>query len=215
MIGKIMLINFFMRIIKLVIHKKKCRNLNRHNQTNVSNVFDINIVKVGRNTYGTLKVMGWDNPEEFLDIGHYVSIAEDVTFILGGNHHYSGITTYPVSAKTNNDTVIDASSNGAIVIEDDVWIGYRATILSGVRVGRGAIIAAGSVVTKDVAPYTIVGGNPARKIKNRLSDIDQAIAAQVDFSKLDLNLLSKEDVANFYIAPNLTIINKLKQFYKA
>ncbi|WP_262230549.1 DapH/DapD/GlmU-related protein [Stenotrophomonas maltophilia] len=61
-------------------------------------------------------------------------------------------------------------SDSRLVIEDDVWVGFGAIVLSGVRIGRGSIIAAGAVVTKDVEPYSIVGGNPARKISQRLPD---------------------------------------------
>ena len=60
--------------------------------------------------------------------------------------------------------------NGDIIIENDVWVGARSTIMSGVKISNGAVVAAGSVVTKDVPPYTIVGGNPARIIKYRFDE---------------------------------------------
>jgi chloramphenicol O-acetyltransferase type B len=66
-------------------------------------------------------------------------------------------------------TILGKGVNSKVIIEDDVWIGYGAIIMSGVKIRRGSIIAAGSVVTKDVEPYSIVGGNPAKLIKYRFS----------------------------------------------
>lgn len=85
------------------------------------------------------------------------------------------------------DGGLDATSKGDILVGDDVWIGYRSTILSGVEIGQGAIIAAGSVVTKNVPPYAVVGGNPARVIRFRFSE--RIISKLMD---LDFSLLSKE-----------------------
>lgn len=208
-----MLINFISRQLKLIKHKKKWRSLNKHNQTNASNIYDVSKIVVGRNTYGRLNVMGWGHPCEFLDIGNYVSIADNVTFILGGNHQYTGITTYPISAKTNNEPYIDASSNGPILIEDDVWIGYGSIIMSGITIGRGAIIAAGAVVTKNVEPYVIVGGNPARVIKRRISEEEQLVASKVDFSRLNMTLVKNEDIHIFYKKPCESMHKLLQKYY--
>jgi len=92
--------------------------------------------------------------------------SEDVLFLLGGNHNIETFSTYPFKVMILGEKK-EAWSKGPIIVEDDVWIGTRAMILSGVRIGQGAIIAAGAVVTKDVPPYSIVGGNPAKIIKYR------------------------------------------------
>lgn len=98
-----------------------------------------------------------------------MSIAPDVHFILSGNHQTETLFTYPIqSLLTNGHCPKDSVSKGAVIIEDEVWIGYGALILSGVTIGKGSIIAAGSVVTRDVPPYAIVGGNPAKIIRYRL-----------------------------------------------
>lgn len=82
--------------------------------------------------------------------------------------HYTVIQTLSHDAQASDFHGVP----GAVTIEDDVWVGARALILPGVKIGQGAIIGAGSVVTKNVGPYTIVAGNPAKKIKDRSRDLD-------------------------------------------
>lgn len=81
----------------------------------------------------------------------------------------------------------EALSKGNIIIEDDVWIGQGAIILSGVTIGRGSVIGAGAVVAKDIPPYSIVVGNPGKVIKKRFSDEIIEKLMKVDYSKLDEN----------------------------
>lgn len=81
----------------------------------------------------------------------------------------SGVSTYPFKRKLFHGGE-EAVSKGDIIVGDDVWVGYGATILSGVHIGQGAVIAAGAVVNKDVPPYAIVGGIPAKVIKYRFSE---------------------------------------------
>lgn len=108
-----------------------------------------------------------------LIIGKFCAIARDVTFIMNGaNHKMSGFSTYPFEIFGNGWEKVkpDISAypyRGDTEIGNDVWIGYRATLMPGVRVGHGAIIASRSVVTGDVPDYAIVGGNPARVIRYR------------------------------------------------
>lgn len=102
-------------------------------------------------------------------IGNFCSIAQNVT-IQQFNHNIKRPTTYAIQYMIFNHSFLeDVVSKGDIVIEEDVWIGSNAVILSGVHIGRGAVIAAGAVVSEDVAPYSIVGGVPAREIKKRFS----------------------------------------------
>ena len=110
-----------------------------------------------------------------LIIGKFCMIASDVTFIMNGANHLSdAISTYPFAIFgedwSNAMEGKEYPTKGNTMIGNDVWIGYGATIMPGVTIGDGAIIATKSVVTKDVAPYTIVGGNPATAIRKRFSE---------------------------------------------
>ena len=104
--------------------------------------------------------------DEPISIGKYCSISYDVKFVVDdGKHQYNTISSYPF--KSNQ-----IGEKRGIEIGNDVWIGLGCTILYGVKIGDGATIAAGSVVTKDVAPYTVVGGVPAKLIKEKCSRED-------------------------------------------
>lgn len=101
-------------------------------------------------------------------------IASDVKFIMNGaNHLTNSLTAYPFAIFGNGwENAMNNKSypqKGDINIGNDVWIGYNATIMAGVTIGDGAIIATNSTVIKDVEPYSIVGGNPATEIKKRFS----------------------------------------------
>lgn len=185
-------------IFKLYYHKKKWRSLNKNNNTTIANVFNLSKVKVGKYTYGPLKVYDWGAENEKLIIGNYVSIAQDVRFMLGGNHRYDTFLTYPFRSMCSKGCQ-EAYSKGPIIVNDDVWIGMSSMILSGVTIGKGAVIAAGSVVTKNVPEYTIVGGNPAKIIKyrfdkNLISKINKVNISEFteEFIKSNVNLLYNE-----------------------
>jgi virginiamycin A acetyltransferase len=114
---------------------------------------------------------------ERLIIGKFCSIACGTKFIFNSaNHTLSSLSTYPFPLfyeEWNLDKTNVAKSwdnKGDIIIGNDVWIGYEAIIMSGVTIGDGAIIATRSIVTKDVPPYTIVGGTPAKQIRKRFND---------------------------------------------
>lgn len=174
-------------MIKYYIKKKlffnKWRSKNRHNDTSPGNIFNMDNVKVGKATYGVLDVLMYNN-ENKLVIGNFCSIAPGVTFVLSADHYINNISTFPFKVKFLHSQKYEGYSKGDIVVEDDVWIGYGATVLSGVSIGQGAIIAAGAVVTRDVPKYAIVGGVPATIIKYRFETelIDELV--KVDYSKL-------------------------------
>ena len=111
-----------------------------------------------------------------LIIGKFCALATGVKFIMNGaNHKISGFSTYPFQIFGNGWEKVtpeldELPNKGNTVIGNDVWIGYEAVIMPGVEIGDGAIIASKSVVTKDVSPYTVVGGNPAKVIKKRFAD---------------------------------------------
>ncbi|MEB3215727.1 MAG: Vat family streptogramin A O-acetyltransferase [Nostocales cyanobacterium 94392] len=111
-----------------------------------------------------------------LIIGKFCALATGVKFIMNGaNHQISGFSTYPFQIFGNGWERImpqldELSNKGDTVIGNDVWIGYEALIMPGVQIGDGAIIGSKSVVTTNVLPYTIVGGNPAKVIRKRFAD---------------------------------------------
>lgn len=117
----------------------------------------------------------FDFIDDKLIIGKFCMIASDVKFIMnGGNHLTEAISAYPFSIFGNGwEHAMEGKSfpnKGNIVIGNDVWIGHNATIMAGVTVGDGAIISTNATVVKDVLPYTIVGGNPAKEIRKRFDD---------------------------------------------
>ena len=111
-----------------------------------------------------------------LIIGKFCMIASGVKFIMNGaNHKMDGITTYPFSIfgkgwEKVTPTLEELPIKGDTVIGNDVWIGSNATIMPGIHIGDGAIIATNSTVTRNVDPYSIVGGNPAKEIRKRFSE---------------------------------------------
>ena len=128
----------------------------------------------GRFTYGRPLIGYRNNTAKFI-CGNFCSISNTVMIYLGGNHHAEWVTTYPfghvhkdVFSNTNGES--HPSTKGDVIIGNDVWIADNVKILSGVKIGDGAIIANNSHVIKDVEPYSIVGGNPARFIKYRFSE---------------------------------------------
>lgn len=170
LLKRIPVIRTILRNMELSTFQRNWRKRNKHNQTFASSIFPTNIVTVGSRSYGMLNIYSYYPENEKLTIGNYVSIAPDVKFILGGNHQIQTLTSFPLkSFFTGKHAEQDSCSHGSIVVEDEVWIGINAIILSGVTLGKGAIVAAGAVVAKDVPPYAIVGGNPAKVIKYRFT----------------------------------------------
>lgn len=119
-----------------------------------------------RKLFNPIEDNGWHLDK--LIIGNYVCIASGVIILMGGNHnhHSEWITVYPFMEQIETSY----EPKGDTIIENDAWIGMNAMIMPGVTIGEGAIVAAGSVVSKDVPPYTIVGGNPAKEIRKRFTD---------------------------------------------
>lgn len=182
-------------ILKLLLFKKRWRRNNKHNTTVAKGLFPINAVSVGKATYGGIYVLDFGGTHK-LQIGSYCSIGPNVTFVLEADHEWGCLSTFPFKVKILNEQS-EAVSKGDITIEDDVWIGCGAILLSGIQVGQGAVIAAGSVVTKDVPAYAIVAGNPARVIKYRFDEKTIAKLLQVDYKKLDETSI-RSNIDNLY-----------------
>lgn len=156
--------------IKLFIFRRKYRKVNNHNFTHAVNMFNLKHIEVGKWSYGGIQINDWGFDEHKVIIGNYCSIGPDVLFLLGSDHNLSTLTTYPLKVKKHHCVSFEANSKGDIVLSDDVWIGANVTICSGVTIGQGSVIATGAVVTKDVPPYAIAGGVPAKIIKCRFSE---------------------------------------------
>nr|WP_232001514.1 Vat family streptogramin A O-acetyltransferase [Proteiniphilum saccharofermentans] len=151
-----------------------------------------------------------------LIIGKFCAIGSNVQFIMNGaNHKMDGISTFPFNIFGRNWSVITPTPEqlpfkGNTVIENDVWIGYKATIMPGVNIGNGAIIAAHSVVTKDVEPYSIVGGNPAKLIRKRFTD--EQIKKLLDIAWWNWNIEKITSALPLIVNGD---IRKLEEFYKS
>ena len=128
----------------------------------------------GKYSYGTANIH-WNNENAKLVVGNFCSIAINVNIYLGGNHRTDWVTTYPFGHLHKNvfnqfDGIGLPSTKGNVIIGNDVWIGQNVTIMSGVTIGDGVVIANNSHVVKDAAPYSLIGGNPAKLIKYRFSE---------------------------------------------
>lgn len=127
-----------------------------------------------------------------LIIGKFCSIATGVSFNLGGseNHRSEWVSAYPFSSIFPDDNLNDGYyPKGNTVVGNDVWIGTEAIIMPGIKIGDGAIIAARAVVTKDVKPYTIVGGVPAKLIRKRFDDKYIEELLKVSWWDFDINTI--------------------------
>ncbi len=144
------------------------------------------ILTLGEYTYGMPKIIKYGGDQKKVIIGKFCSIAGDVTIFVGGNHRVDWVSTFPFRIRLDLPGKYQdghPASQGDVNIGSDVWIGFGATILSGVTIGHGAVIGARSVVTSDIAPYTIAAGNPAKPIKTRFND--EQIAALLDIAWWD------------------------------
>lgn len=156
------------------------------------------VISVGKGTYGIIDVRWFWGKEEYLQIGNYCSIAEGVLFLTGGNHYLDRVSTFPFAHYYPMNEKYNAPSKGPIVVQDDVWIGQNALILSGVTIGQGAVIGACSVVSKDVPPYAIYVGN--KVIKYQFDEATIVKLLRFDFSKLDeQDIVVNKDLLNVTI----------------
>lgn len=129
-------------------------------------------ISIGIYTYGVDRnTVLLYKKDDYVVIGKYCSFAPEVKIIASGEHNAKAVSTFPFYAYIlNRGPERDTLSKGHVVIGNDVWIGYGATVMSGVTIGDGAIVAARALVTRDVPPYAVVGGVPAKIIKNRFPD---------------------------------------------
>lgn len=149
-----------------------------------------------------------------LIIGKFCSIAAEARFIMdGGNHRMDG-STYPFNIFGNGweihtPTLEQLPLKGDTVVGNDVWIGRRATIMPGVTIGDGAIIGSEAVVVRDVEPYTIVGGNPAREIRRRFSPETVAELLEIRWWDCDIELINRYIGA--IVSGDMALLRQMKE----
>ena len=146
---------------------------------------------VGKGTYGNINVSDF-NPKtgkSKLIIGNYCSIGGNVNFMLGGGHYLDRITTYPFINKIYGRE--ESLDKGDIVLNDDVWIGNEVTIMSGVKIGQGAVIGTKALVTHDIPPYAIAAGIPAKIIKYRFDEKIIKELLDIDISRINSEIVRK------------------------
>lgn len=151
-----------------------------------------NNYEIGDFSYGNPKVHSWGEDSK-LTIGKFCSIGKNVNIYLGGEHNTKCISTYPFNNFLNSFKNINQHpfSKGDVNIGNDVWIGESVTISSGVTIGDGAVIGLNSLVTKDVAPYSIVGGNPAKLIRYRFDESTINSLLNIKWWDKDLNEINE------------------------
>jgi len=163
---------------------------------------------VGPHTYGAPLLRYWGSPRGYVcRIGDYTSIADRVQIFMGGYHRPDWVTMYPFPGFTEWDAPLNlghAVGRGDVEIGSDVWLGSHCTLMSGVKVGHGAVVAAQAVVSKDIPPYAMVAGNPARIVKYRFGQ--EAIDALLEIAwwewpeervKAHLRLMLSRDIWRF------------------
>ena len=158
--------------MKALLHRLRSgRNPNNETRIHLEKLVRAHGFSIGAYSYGRPKVRFAESGRR-LTIGRYCSIADKVEILLGGDHRLDWASTYPFAAMRGLWPEADApagyhASRGDVSIGHDVWLGSGCLILSGVTVGHGAVVAAHAVVTRDVPPYAIVAGNPARVVRTR------------------------------------------------
>ena len=187
------------KIIKIcgrinISKKRKNKNTLNSNKNKFISIVDPNTAKfieTGEYSYGQILAYCDSVCPYKLKIGRFCSIASGVKFILASEHDYHTLSTYPFKVMAFKTEAKEAKSKGDIIVKDDVWIATNSLILTGVTIGQGAVIGAGAVVTKDVPPYAIVAGNPAKVIKYRFEPEIIEKLVKFDYSKLTEEKIKK------------------------
>ncbi|WP_187277303.1 MULTISPECIES: CatB-related O-acetyltransferase [unclassified Methylobacterium] len=167
--------------MKALLHRLRSgRNPNNETRIHLEKLVRAYGFSIGAYSYGRPKVRFAESGRR-LTIGRYCSIADKVEILLGGDHRLDWASTYPFAAMRGLWPEADApadyhASRGDVSIGHDVWLGSGCMILSGVTVGHGAVVAARAVVARDVPPYAVVAGNPARVVRTRF---DEAMVADL------------------------------------
>ena len=203
-----MIYTYFINKIKLLINFLRWKFINKDNGTSVKTLCSLKKISVGKYTYGGLKVISYGDDNEGLLIGNYCSFAGYTLFLLGGEHKYKSLSTFPFDNLLNGKH--ESFSKGPIIIDDDVWVGYNVTILSGTHIGQGVIIGAGTTVSGDIPPYSIYTNRGIIKYRFSKSIIDKLV--KFDFSKLNITNGNLEKLYNDITEENIDeILGLLKK----
>ena len=170
------------RAIKTIMFKRRWKQLNPHNLTIANSLFNPDQVKVGRKTYGELNISLGTNPKRRIEIGSFCSIAPDVNFVINP-HNYKFFSSWGWQIYEYHERYYDWEKKTSIIVEDDVWIGYGATVLGGAVLHQGCVIGANTVVSCEVPPYAIYAGG--RIIKYRFSPAVCEKLNRIDYSRVD------------------------------
>jgi acetyltransferase-like isoleucine patch superfamily enzyme len=171
-------------------------------------------ITVGRFTYGHEAIsVSYSTAGVALRIGSFSSIGANVRIFLGGNHRTDWITTFPFGHVHTDElggigTYGHPTSMGDVIIGNDVWLGYNSTIMSGVTIGDGAVVSANAHVVRDVAPYSMVGGNPAKEIKYRFSQEIIMLLLELKWWDLPLNEI-KLIIPKLSSSPSVDLLRQL------
>lgn len=150
-------------------------------------------VSIGKYSYGKPTFLFWSENER-IQVGSFCSMSTDVKIFGGGEHRTDCVTTFPLRIAFGDEMAGKdglPATKGSTVIGNDVWIGRGAAVLSGVTVGDGAVLGAYSVVAKDVPPYAIVAGNPARVIRKRFTDKQISELLEIQWWQWPLDVIRK------------------------
>jgi len=167
----------------------------------------LSLISAGRFTYfdRAPEVLAWSGEARVM-LGQWCSVARGVRFLLSADHRTEWVTTYPPPREWVTPEVFGRHprTKGDILVGNDVWISAYASLFSGITVGDGAVVAGGAVVVKDVPPYAIVAGNPARVIKRRFSEcqVAELLAIRwwdwpVEKVQANANLIWSDDLTRF------------------
>ena len=175
-----------------------------------------NVLTLGAASYiksAELSVFAENKNFPHILIGRFCAFADKIYFAIGGNHNYKNVSTFPFDVdrvlerifKSANALPFNRPNHYQVIIGHDVWIGQGATIMGGVKIGTGAAIGANAVVAKDIPPYAIVVGNPARVIKYRFDEETIRKFLAIKWWNWDLEK----------IADNLSLMNDVEKFLEA
>ena len=190
----------FNKILLSIVNFRWKKN-NQKNNIKLKSVIPLEMLDVGKATYGNLNIKVYDKKAK-IKIGNYCSIADNVVFLVGGEHDYKRISTFPFQSLIYKQKTKKNEKND-IVVDDDVWIGYESLILSGSHIGKGSVIGARSVVKGEIPPYSVYVGN--KIIKKRFSDEIINKLNDIDYSKIDhvfgdeYSIICQEDITEYNV----------------